>query len=350
MKIVNVLSSKTLGGVEQSFLNYNNALSFGGHEVFAIFNRNGKISGKLEKIDNVEYLPSIFFKPHFLLFPYFYFKIKKIKPHFIIVQSRKVLSLFSKIGKILNIPVVIVAHGDKIKLLNEADYIFSITRYQKNVLVKNDFDENKIFVVPNLINEKIEYKEFKNFSNPPVFGIMTRFEPAKGLTLLIEACRILKNKEVEFKLKIGGSPQQQYLNEYCNMIKLIEQYDLEKNIEFLGWIEDKKEFYNEIDVFVLSSVHESFGIVLLEAMMYSKPIICSLAEGPSEIFKDSRNDLTFVVGDYEKLAELMIKLLNDKKIAKQSVKDNYELVSEKYTLGCVSRTINDILSELKIVK
>lgn len=347
MKIVNVMSGKMLGGVEQAFINYNNALSLSGHQVFAIFNKNGKVKDKIEKIDNVEYLPSIFFKPYFLLFPYFYFKIKKIKPDVILIQSRKILSLFAKIGKLLNISVVAMTHGDKVKYFDKADYIISTTQHQKDNLVENGFNEKNIFVIPNLINEKVEYKEFVNFSNPPVFGVMSRFEPAKGLGVLVEACKILKEKDADFKVKIGGSPEQKYLNEYCNILKLIERYGLEKNIEFLGWVDDKKDFYGNIDVFLLSSIHEAFGIVLLEAMMYSKPIISSLAEGPAEIFKDGKNDFTFAVGDYEKLAELMIKILNSKDFAKQIVKDNYELVNEKYTINCISKKINDILLRIK---
>lgn len=350
MKIVNILSSKRFGGVEQAFLNYNNALSIGGHEIFAIFNKNGKVRDKIGKIDNVKYLPSIFFKPHFLLFPYFYFKIKKIKPDVILIQSRKTLLLFTKIGKLLNIPVVAMTHGDKVKYFDKADYIISTTQHQKDNLVENGFDEKNIFVIPNLINERVEYKEFVDFSNPPVFGVMSRFEPAKGLSILVEACKILKEKDIDFKVKIGGSPEQKYLNEYCKILKLIEKYRLEKNIEFLGWVDNKEDFYRNIDIFVLSSIHEAFGIVLLEAMVYSKPIISSLAEGPTEIFKDSKNDFTFAIGDYKKLSELMIKILNNKELAKQIVKDNYELVNGKYTLNCISEKINSILSKIKIVK
>ncbi len=347
MKIVNILSSKTFGGVEQAFLNYNSLLSSSNHEIFAIFNKNGKIRDRLENFKNIKYLPSIFFKPHFLLFPYFYFKIRKIKPDFIIVQSRKVLSLFAKIGKVLNIPVIVVAHGDKIKFLNKADYIFAITQSQKDNFIKNGFKNDKIFIIPNFINEKVEFKEFENFLNPIVFGTMSRFEASKGLNILIEACKILKDKKINFKVRIAGSPEKQYTQEYKKILNLIEKYNLKDNIHFIGWIQDKKDFYNNIDIFVLSSIHESFGIVLLEAMMYSKPIISSLADGPKEIFKHDKNSLTFEVGDYKKLSELMIKILNDKNLAKKSAKDNYDLVNEKYTLEYIRSKVNNILSSIK---
>ena len=346
MKILNIMSSKILGGVEQAFLNYNKLLSLIGFEVFAIYNKNGKIKKKLEKIDNVNYLPSIFFKPYFLLFPYYYFKIKKIKPDFILIQTKKILPLFAKIGKMLNIPVILVAHNDKIKLIDKADYIFSITQYQKDIFVKNGFDENKIFVIPNIVDKIIEFQEFKNFSNPPVFGTMCRFDPVKGLPILIEACKILKEKNINFKLKIAGSPQQQYFNEYNKILNLIEKYNLKNNIELMGWVDNIENFYKSIDIFILSSLHESFGMVLLEAMIHSKPIISSLAEGPSEIFKNIKNDFVFSVGDYQKLAELMIKMINNRELAKKMVEDNYKMVNEKYSLSQAANGVKDIINKL----
>ena len=346
MKILNIMSSKILGGVEQAFLNYNKLLSLIGFEVFAIYNKNGKIKQKLEKIDNINYLPSIFFKPYFLLFPYYYFKIKKIKPDFILVQTKKILPLFAKIGKMLNIPVILVAHNDKIKLIDKADYIFSITQYQKDIFVKNGFNENKIFVIPNVVDKIIDFQEFKDFSNPPVFGTMCRFDPMKGLTILIEACRILKEKNINFKLKIGGSPQKQYLNEYNKILNLIEKYNLKNNIELVGWIDNTEIFYKNIDTFILPSVYEPFGIVLLEAMIHSKPIISSLAEGPSEIFKNTKNDFVFSVGDYQKLAELMIKMINNKELAKKIVEDNYKMVNEKYSLIAISRSLKEVFNKI----
>ena len=135
MKIINVMSSKVLGGVEQAFLDYNEALSMAGHEVFAFYSRIGKIRTKLEKLKNVIYKPSLFIKPTFILLLKYLITVAKIKPDIIIVHSKAVLRLFTTIGKILKIPVVIVCHNDKTKIIKSADYIFSITKYQKDVFV-----------------------------------------------------------------------------------------------------------------------------------------------------------------------------------------------------------------------
>jgi len=346
MRIANVMSSKDLGGVEQAFLDYNEALDLEENQVFAFYNKRGKIKNKLKKLKNVTYLPSTFFKPTFLLFPFYWLAIKSIKPDIILVHSKKVLPMFSFIGKLEKIPVVAVCHNEKTKVIDRADYIFSITQYQKEVFIENGFDKDRIFVIPNMMTEKKDYKEFKDFSNPPVFGIIGRFDPMKGFTTFVEACSILKEKGVPFKAKIAGCPQFQYLDEYKRIKYLVKYYKLENDIDFLGWIDNKDEFYEHIDVFVLPSNYEPFGIVLLEAMMYSKPIISSLTEGPKEIFKDTEAAITFEPNDKEKLADLMIKISKDIDLAKKLSQNGYSLVNNRYVIDKVAKSLEIALLEM----
>ena len=346
MRIANVMSSKALGGVEQAFLDYNEALSFDDNQVFAFYNKRGKIKDKLKEIKNVTYLPSTFFKPTFLLFPFYWLAIKSIKPDIILVHSKKVLPMFSAIGKLEKIPVVAVCHNEKTKVIDKADYIFSITQYQKDIFVENGFDKDRIFVIPNMITEKRNYEEFRNFSNPPVFGIIGRFDPMKGFSTFIEACSILKEKGISFKAKIAGSPQFQYLDEYKRIKYLVKYYRLENEVELLGGIDNKDEFYENIDVFVLPSNYEPFGIVLLEAMMYSRPIISSLTEGPKEIFKDTKAAITFEPNNKEELADLMIRITEDVGLAKELSKEGYSLVNDKYSIDKVSKTLEIALLEI----
>lgn len=346
MKVINVMSSKILGGVEQAFLDYNESLSIKGYEVFALYNKYGKIKGKLKILKNVKYIPSIFIKPFFLLFPIFLLKVFFIKPDIIIVQSRKVISLFYLIGKILKIPVILVCHNSKTTLLNKSDYIFTITQNQKDIFIKNGIPENNIFVIPNFLTKKVPFKEINNFYNPPIFGVMGRFDPAKGFPTFIEACAKLNNKGINFVAKIGGTPQYQYINEYKKIKYLIDYYRLQKKIELIGWVDKKEDFYNSIDVFVLPSREEPFGIVLLEAMIYSKPIISSNATGPNEILTNKNSALMFNIGNADDLAYKMEEMLNNIELAKKLAKNGYELVNKEYSIDKISISIDTAIKKI----
>ena len=347
MKVVNIMSSKVLGGVEQVFLDYNEALNLKNHEVYAFYNKFGKIKIKLKTLKNVKYIPTLFIKPYFIFLPYLLLKIFLIKPDIIIVQSRKVISLFSFIGKILKIPVILVCHNPKTSLINKADYIFSITQNQKDIFVKNGVSENKIFVIPNIIPFKLPFKEINSFSKPPIFGIIGRFDPMKGFPTFIQACSKLNNKGIDFSAKIGGTPQRQYIAEYKRIKYLINYYRLQDKVELIGWIDKKNNFYDNIDIFVLPSREESFGLVLLEAMMYSKPIISSNASGPSEIFNNQDSALMFDAGNTEDLAEKMEEMLNNFEMAKKMAKNGYNLVNSKYTLDRIAIQIDNAIIKIK---
>ena len=341
MKIINVMSSKILGGVEQAFIDYNEALGAKGYNVYAIYDKRGKIRGKLKNLNNVTYIPSLFIKPYIFSLPIFLFKIISIKPDVIIVQSRKVISLFSFIGKILHIPVVLVCHNPKTTLINKADYLFSITSYQKDLFIKSGFSEDKIFVISNFLSYKLPYKKFESFSKPPVFGILGRFDPAKGFTTFIQACAKLNNNNIDFVAKIGGTPQNKYIDEYKKIKYLIDYYRLTDKVELLGWVDNKNEFFNSIDIFVVPSREEPFGIVLLEGMMHSKPIISSNAIGPNEILSGKDAALIFEAGDASALAEKMQEMIENIDNAKKLSKNAYKLVNSQYTI----ENITDILDK-----
>ncbi len=346
MKIVNVMSSKQLGGVEQAFLDYNEALSLMGNEVFAFYDKRGKIKTRIKELKNVKYKPSTFFKPTFVLFPIYFASIFSIKPDIIIVHSKAVLGLFATIGKLLGIPVIIVCHNEKTKVIGMADYMFSTTQYQKDIFIKEGFDKNKIFVIPNLISYDRSFKEFTDFSKPPVFGIIGRFDPMKGFPIFVKACHVLKEKCIDFKAKIAGSPQLQYINEYKKIKRLVRGCCLSDTIEFTGWVDDKDEFYNNIDVFVLPSTYEPFGIVLLEAMSYSKPVISSLTEGPKEIFANTDAAITFEPNNVQDLADKMIEIINNPELAKKLAKNGYDLVEKKYSINVVSKELNKVITDI----
>lgn len=346
MRVVNIMSSKQLGGVEQAFLDYNEALALKGNDVFAFYNKRGKIKNRIKQIKNVTYLPSTFFHPTFLLFPIYLISIASIKPDIIIVHSKKILTLFVSIGKLLGIPVIAVCHNEKTKIVNRADYIFSITQYQKDIFIKEGFNKDKIFVIPNCISFNREYKELNNFSNPPIFGIIGRFDPMKGFPIFVEACNILKEKGIDFRAKIAGSPQLQYIEEYKKIKRLVRCACLKDYVEFTGWVDDIDDFYNNIDIFVLPSKYEPFGIVLLEAMSYSKPIISSLAEGPKEIFKDSNAAITFKPGNVGELANKMIEMMNNIDLAKKIAKNGYDLVKSEYSIDVVADKLNNTIEKI----
>jgi glycosyltransferase involved in cell wall biosynthesis len=100
----------------------------------------------------------------------------------------------------------------------------------------------------------------------------------KGLDLLLKAASLIQKKD--FILHIGGNGI--LLEAYQ---KMSEEFNIEGFCKFYGEIPREKivDFYSGLDLFVLPSRYETFGIVLIEAMSCGLPVIATKCGGPQEI-------------------------------------------------------------------
>ena len=114
-----------------------------------------------------------------------------------------------------------------------------------------------------------------------------------------------------------------------------------------GWSwRTEKKFFAEIDIFCLPSIHEPFGIVLLEAMEYSKPIVSTKCEGPSEILDHNVDALLATVNSAEDLADKLTEFVDNPEKAKNCAKSAYSKLCSKYDIKIVSKKLGDIINKV----
>jgi glycosyltransferase involved in cell wall biosynthesis len=116
--------------------------------------------------------------------------------------------------------------------------------------------------------ENLNYKENKRNNSPVIIGTISRLEKQKNLDSLLLAFQQLKRKDLELRI-IGEGTQKNKL------ISLSKNLNLENRVKFLGKTKKVVEFLDSIDIFILASKYEGFGIVLVEAASRGKPIIAS---------------------------------------------------------------------------
>lgn len=142
--------------------------------------------------------------------------------------------------------------------------------------------ENKIHVIHNGMqfnNDDITTKEIKEYRK--IFGFIGRLDYRKGLLECIKAF-----KKIDGELNIACDNQDPlYLS---TILDYIEAADLHNRIHFYGWChgERKKSFLNSLDAFIIPSLYEPFGYVVLEAINNRIPIIASTGGGIPEIIGD----------------------------------------------------------------
>ncbi|HDZ57064.1 MAG TPA: glycosyltransferase [Pseudomonas xinjiangensis] len=135
-----------------------------------------------------------------------------------------------------------------------------------------------------------------------IVGNVGRLHPDKDQTTLIKGfAAAIPDLPANAQLAILGRGRLE------NELKaLAMQLNISNRVFFIGEVPDARRFFRAFDVFVLSSDHEPFGMVLLEAMAAGVPLICSDCGGAREVVDGS--GLLFRLGDGLALAECLVKV------------------------------------------
>jgi glycosyltransferase involved in cell wall biosynthesis len=123
------------------------------------------------------------------------------------------------------------------------------------------------------------YYKSNERNKTPVILFVGNLIYRKGIDLLAKACGILKNRKVNFKLRLLGGGEQSWAEEE------FKKNDLLDLIEYGGFCEGEKlrEEYSKADLFVLPSRHDTYGVVTYEAAASSLPLVISKNAGSSEV-------------------------------------------------------------------
>ena len=139
----------------------------------------------------------------------------------------------------------------------------------------------------------------------------------KNHEILIKALAILKNK-INFHLFIIGEGAELY-----NLKNLSKKLKLTKNITFTGKLNDPSTYYEEADIFILSSIYEGFGNVIVEALAFNCKVISSdCPSGPREILENGKWGRLFPVNDHICLANSIIDVYKNNLYQNSNIRAN----------------------------
>jgi glycosyltransferase involved in cell wall biosynthesis len=133
--------------------------------------------------------------------------------------------------------------------------------------------------------------------------------PRKGWPALIEAARILVKRGFDsFSLIIVGTG-----GDGEEMDNLVRSYGLDQYVRRVGQVayQNLGSYYQAADVFVFPTLADSWGLVLLEAMAFGKPVLCSKHAGSKEMVSHGENGFVFDPENPEELANYMTQFIDD---------------------------------------
>ena len=299
--ILNVMFGRKRGGLEQVAVDYHEALS-PRHAVTTVMSQGAW------SLDEVRKLPqgqSEIISPFGDWDPFAAMALralaKKTGAEIAICTGNRAVGLGQRaLGGL--IPVVGVAQNYKLKRFPRCDAGFGPTQDLVTTLQTLGIPAASTFHIPNMVRIPAPLPKPQN--PVPVIGSMGRFVEKKGFAHYIKALGALKRSGAKFKALLGGD------GELENDLKALAKAEgLGEDLSFTGWVVDKSAFFAQLDIFVLPSLHEPFGIVLIEAMAAGMPTITTDSEGPREIATHGVDALIYPMGDAAALTKSLSELL-----------------------------------------
>lgn len=143
----------------------------------------------------------------------------------------------------------------------------------------------------------------KSTEKKPIFLFVGQLIPRKGLHLLLQACLLLQQQGTKnFTIQIiGDGAEGEQLATFAN------QHNLSDRIQWIGKVDYHQlwKYFQAADVFVFPTLEDIWGLVVLEAMFFGKPIICSKYAGASEMVTAGANGYIVDPLQPEELAKTM---------------------------------------------
>lgn len=241
----------------------------------------------------------------------------------------------------------------------EADKIICVSNHTREELIKTyGANPDKTFAIHNAVSKENfsapDEKDLYFFrkvlaeENEKIILYVGRLDKEKGIDILLDAFADFKKTLENLKLVIVGKG---ILEE--NLRKKAGELKVENAVQFTGYLSETvlNYVYHCSDVQVVPSLYEPFGIVALEGMICSLPVIASNTGGLKEIIEDGKSGMYVKPGDSHSLAEALSKILTDPKQAKQIANEGYKRAEEIFSWKRVAERIEEIICkpETKVV-
>jgi glycosyltransferase involved in cell wall biosynthesis len=207
--------------------------------------------------------------------------------------------------------------------------------------------------VPGVVYKPVEDRAAAraSFGLPPhghVFGMAARVSPQKDFPTLIRAARIVTDKLPDCSFLIAGDHQLEapHRAHYESLLPLLDETGMRERFFFAGFQAYMSPFYGAIDTFVLSSNWEGLPTVVLEAMMYGRPVVSTEVGGIAEAVQDGVTGFLVPPKSPEILANRLIQIATDSALAQRMTEAAQRTLTETFGQERFLKQIDQLYSRL----
>ncbi|MCF7912919.1 MAG: glycosyltransferase family 4 protein [Candidatus Cloacimonetes bacterium] len=252
-------------------------------------------------------------------------------------------------GKLIDILV------SKERYLTDADAIICVG-YNEYEITKDKYPQKLVYYLPNGVDidkfKPLTKNDFRKKYQIPgdekMILCLSRIDYQKNQAILIDLIERLKGRGERANLVLlGPVTSTQYLAE---LNRLIMMKSLEQQVTIIPGLQadnaDLMKAYQAADVFILPSIHEPFGIVVLEAWASGVPVIASKVGGLQSLVQSGRNGLAFD-GSLAELERNYLELIHNDRLREELILNAGAEVKAEYSWRSVTEKLMAYYSEIK---
>lgn len=213
-------------------------------------------------------------------------------------------------------------------IFKKADVLHFISEALMNTAISIGAERHKCVVIYRSVNTKKPINKMQKNEDTTTIVSVGRLVWEKGYQTALKAISILNKKESNFKYIIAGDGV-----EVDNLKKLAKDLEIEDKVIFLGHVDRRKvfELLSIADIYFQPSVTEALSNAIIEASFYSLPVVSSNVGGIPEVIDNERSGFLTPVGDVEKYAESLIKLIENEDLRITMGEVGHRIICERFS-------------------
>lgn len=236
-------------------------------------------------------------------------------------------------------------------------WIVPLELLKKQLLENIKIAPEKVHVIPLTIEidrfthaKQYREKARKRFDIPVnafVAGIIGRIDQEKGQEYLIKAIDILEQEDLHvYGLCVGAETVGGKKGHLRYLEKLTIDKGLADLIHFRPFVEDAPQAFAALDVFVMASLSEPFGMVTIEAMAAGLPVIGTNAGGTIELLDHGNAGILVPAQDEQAIAGALRKIYQNEELREELSRIGQQRVAEKYAHTIQCQRVEELIKKL----
>ncbi len=367
IKILHVITHLPIGGAQDNTLYTVELLDKEKYDISLCCNLDGDLVERAKKIEAIKLFDISFLcrevSPYRDIRAFLsLYKLFKEENFTIIHTHSSKAGLLARLAAVLNkTPIVIhTIHGFAFndfmnmfkknffiyveKLLAKwTDVLITVSNLNKKKIIDlNIAHENKIKNIYSGIDLRLftnkrndDFRKELNLENDHLLlGSVGRLSDQKDPITMIEAFGIISKPFPNAHLALVGDGELK-----GKILEKIDQLKLKDRVHLTGNKNKPWSVYHSMDLFIMSSIYEGLGRSITEALSCGVPVVCTDVEGVPEIVRDNITGILVPPKDSNKLADGIIRTLNDMETAKKMAEEGRRFVKDNFD---VNKMVNDI--------